>query len=187
MISSIRAFKPSWAIATGDDAHSERNREYLDPERRDAEIDVPSGQEIEAFQHRDERGHPTVIAGSRMCQPITQANCSRDRNTGSKSITRLSRCRAGENHFICCSSRHRDHASIQSRDQAIEIGVGVDTAKIWPKFRPALRKPFLSLYVGERDDDRLTRLPLFTEAVQARLRPTPGARPGCLLTRQLCC
>ena len=30
---------------------------------------------------------PTVNAGSRMCQPITQANCNRDRKTGSKSIS----------------------------------------------------------------------------------------------------
>src|SRR3954447_11637868 len=29
---------------------------------------------------------PTVNAGSRICQPITQANCRRDRNIGSKSI-----------------------------------------------------------------------------------------------------
>jgi hypothetical protein len=27
---------------------------------------------------------PTVKAGSRMCQPITQAHCRRDRNSGSK-------------------------------------------------------------------------------------------------------
>ena len=34
--------------------------------------------------------NPTVMAGNRMCQPMTQANCNRDRNTGSKSVTRLS-------------------------------------------------------------------------------------------------
>ena len=32
---------------------------------------------------------PTVKAGSRMCQPMTQANCNRDRKTGSKSIANL--------------------------------------------------------------------------------------------------
>ena len=30
---------------------------------------------------------PTVNAGSRMCQPITRANCNRDRKTGSNSIS----------------------------------------------------------------------------------------------------
>jgi len=32
--------------------------------------------------------------GSRMCQPITQANCNRDRKTGSKSISLTQRRRS---------------------------------------------------------------------------------------------
>src|SRR5215471_7663531 len=32
---------------------------------------------------------PTVKAGNRICQPITQANCSRDSRTGSRSMVDL--------------------------------------------------------------------------------------------------
>src|SRR5271163_1273185 len=39
----------------GDDAHAERHREYLDPKRRDAEVDLAAGGEMEALQDRYER------------------------------------------------------------------------------------------------------------------------------------
>src|SRR5215467_12892936 len=42
----------------GDHAHPERDREYLDPERRDADVDIASGCKPKALEHGDERAKP---------------------------------------------------------------------------------------------------------------------------------
>ena len=71
----------------GHDAHAEGDREYLDPECRDPEIDLPAGEEMQPFQHGDEGRQPDREApASGYEKPTSQANCNRDRNTGSSSM-----------------------------------------------------------------------------------------------------
>ena len=70
----------------GDHAHPEGDRENPDPEHRDAKIDVAPGERLSPSSTAMKAARPTVKAGSRMCQPMTQANCNRDRKTGSRSI-----------------------------------------------------------------------------------------------------
>src|SRR5262249_49856465 len=55
---------------------------------------------------------PTVKAGRRMCQPMTQANCKRDKMTGSKSIARSPDARsgvAGVLDVVPHGERHKTH------------------------------------------------------------------------------
>src|ERR1700722_12980958 len=42
---------------TGHDAHAECDRKNLDPEHRDAKVDIPPGKETEPLEHGDERRH----------------------------------------------------------------------------------------------------------------------------------
>jgi hypothetical protein len=79
----LNSFRLEWHYDPGHHPHAERDREDPNPEVPDPEVDSVSGSEMQPFQQGDVDGAPTVNAGNRMCQPITQANWIRERRSGS--------------------------------------------------------------------------------------------------------